>query len=225
MLIERLVAQYFGTNCWILAPKQSSECIVVDPGIAVPDFVPQILAATSRLNLKPVAVLITHGHVDHTYSLFPLSQQGGVSTCYIHSDDRALLANPEKGLGPQGLALMKELAPEKKWYEPDRVIELHDGTSFEVAGLSIESLHAPGHTAGSTMFKIDSQYLLSGDVLFKGAIGRTDLPTSDPAKMNQSLKRKVLTLSDEIKVLPGHGDVTTIGEERANNPFLIAVNG
>ena len=220
MLIERLIAPYFNTNCWVLSTGAGAECFIVDPGIAEPDFVPQITTVIKKFNLKPVAVLITHGHLDHTFSLNPLAQSEGIATCYVHSEDRELLANPEIGMGPQGRALLKELAPDKKWAEPDRVIELTDGIEFDVAGMQVRAIHAPGHTRGSTMFMVDGCELLSGDVLFKGAIGRSDLPTSNPADMSKSLKNKVLTLEDSIRVLPGHGDQTTIGIERAHNPYL-----
>lgn len=220
VFIKRLVAPYFNTNCWVLATGVGSECFIVDPGIAEPDFVPEISTLIRESKLKPVAVLITHGHLDHTFSLFPLSQSEGIATCYVHSEDRELLANPEIGMGPQGRALLSELAPNKKWAEPDRVIELVDESKFEVAGMSLKAIHAPGHTRGSTMFMVNGVNLLSGDVLFKGAIGRSDLPTSDPEDMTKSLKEKVLTLDDSIHVLPGHGDETSIGAERANNPYL-----
>lgn len=223
MLIKRVVAPYFNTNCWVIATGEGSECIVVDPGIADPDFVPEITAVTRASKLKPVAVMITHGHLDHTFSLLPLSKDQGISTCYIHSQDRELLAHPERGMGPQGLALMRELTPDRKWSEPDRVVELSDGLTFDVAGLSVKAIHAPGHTRGSTMFMINEMNLFSGDVLFKGAIGRSDLPTSSPEDMTMSLKSKVLTLGDAVRVLPGHGDETTIGNERERNPFLIAL--
>lgn len=225
MIVSRIVAPYFGTNCWIIAPERGSECIIVDPGIDVPDLTAPIMEVIQGENLKPVAALITHGHVDHMFSLVPLAEISGVRTSYIHSFDRELLAKPEIGLGPAGLALMAELAPNKKWSEPDRVEELKNGDRLEIAGLNIEAIHAPGHTRGSTLFNIDQKVLVSGDVLFKGAIGRTDLPTSSPEAMNSSLRDKILPLADELRVLPGHGDETTIGFERTSNPFLLALIG
>ena len=221
MLIDRIVAPYFATNCWIVATGVGQECIVVDPGIAVPDLVPRIKEITARHNLKPVAILITHGHVDHTYSVLPLARDASVMTAYIHRDDRVLLSDPARGLGIQGLALLQELAPEKKWSEPDRIEEVSDQEVIDLAGMSIEIIHSPGHTRGSVMYRVDGQYLFSGDVLFKGAIGRTDLPTSSPRAMRISLTEKVLPLPDEIRVLPGHGDETSIGAEKRSNPFLL----
>ena len=224
VLVERIVAPYFATNCWIISTGSGNECVIVDPGIAVPDLAFRIIEQCQRLKVKPVAILITHGHLDHTYSVFPLAEEGGVSTAYIHPDDRELLINPAKGLGVQGLALLEQLAPTKKWHEPDRVVEVDDAHVIEVAGMDIEVLHAPGHTRGSVMYRVDGSTLVSGDVLFKGAIGRTDLPTGSPRAMKISLSEKVLTLPDDVRVLPGHGDETTIGLERISNPYLLEIS-
>ena len=221
MLISRIVAPYFATNCWLVAPGPQGECVVVDPGIAVPDLAEKILEKTRSLGLKPVAVLITHGHLDHMFSLLPLCQGSGIDAAYIHPQDRDLLTRPEKALGPQGLSLLKQLAPNKKWQEPSGIIEVTDGDSIEVAGLQIEMIHAPGHTKGSLMFRIADEVLISGDVLFKGGIGRTDLPTGSARAMEETLKEKVLTLPDHLRVLPGHGDESTIGQERMTNPYLL----
>jgi glyoxylase-like metal-dependent hydrolase (beta-lactamase superfamily II) len=224
MLVERIVAPYFATNCWILSTGAGNECAIVDPGIAVPDLAQRIIGRCDELRLKPVAILITHGHLDHTFSLLPLAREGGVSTSYVHPADRELLINPARGLGAQGLALLEQLSPTKVWEEPDRVEEVNDEDVIEVAGMDIQVVHAPGHTKGSVMYRVNSGTLLSGDVLFKGAIGRTDLPTSSPRAMRESLSEKVLTLPDEIRVLPGHGDETTIGQERLTNPFLLEIS-
>jgi glyoxylase-like metal-dependent hydrolase (beta-lactamase superfamily II) len=224
MLVERIVAPYFATNCWILSTGAGNECAIVDPGIAVPDLAQRIIGRCDDLRLKPVAILITHGHLDHTFSLLPLAREGGVSTSYVHPADRELLINPARGLGAQGLALLEQLSPTKVWEEPDRVEEVNDEDVIEVAGMDIQVVHAPGHTKGSVMYRVNSGTLLSGDVLFKGAIGRTDLPTSSPRAMRESLTEKVLTLPDEIRVLPGHGDETTIGQERLTNPFLLEIS-
>jgi glyoxylase-like metal-dependent hydrolase (beta-lactamase superfamily II) len=190
----------------------------------VPDLAQRIIGRCDELRLKPVAILITHGHLDHTFSLLPLAREGGVSTSYVHPADRELLINPARGLGAQGLALLEQLSPTKVWEEPDRVEEVNDEDVIEVAGMDIQVVHAPGHTKGSVMYRVNSGTLLSGDVLFKGAIGRTDLPTSSPRAMRESLTEKVLTLPDEIRVLPGHGDETTIGQERLTNPFLLEIS-
>jgi glyoxylase-like metal-dependent hydrolase (beta-lactamase superfamily II) len=107
-----------------------------------------------------------------------------------------------------------------KFEEPKIVRELSDGENFQIAGFDIRVSHAPGHTAGSAMFSVNDEFLISGDVLFAGAIGRTDLPTGSAAAMRNSLISKILPLNDELIVLPGHGPQTTIGRERRSNPYL-----
>lgn len=220
MKISRIVAPYFGTNCWIIANEEKGECVVVDPGIAVPDLASRINERVRELGLKAVAVLITHGHVDHTFSVLPLCASSGIDSVFVHPRDRELLTYPERGLGKQGLALMSELAPKKIWKEPSGIREIEDGGQIAISGMNFEIIHAPGHTQGSVMYRIDD-HLLSGDVLFKGSIGRTDLPTSSSRAMAITLKEKVLTLPDSLTVLPGHGDQTTMAIERATNPFLL----
>jgi glyoxylase-like metal-dependent hydrolase (beta-lactamase superfamily II) len=190
--------------------------VVVDPGIGVID---QLDAVLSEHRLQPAAVLLTHGHLDHTFSVTPVCGARGV-TAYIHPADRALLADPTKGLSADLGALF---GGRLTWTEPDDVAELPDGGPITVAGLEITVDHAPGHTGGSVLFRLpgdDAPLCFSGDVLFAGSIGRTDLPGGDSAAMMVSLREKVLPLADETVVLPGHGPQTTIGRERATNPYL-----
>lgn len=220
MLIDRIVAPYFETNCWILSTAPGSECIIVDPGMDQPDLVDAIQEKISKHNLKPVAALITHGHIDHFFSLVPLTKKTPLTT-FISSEDRFLLSDPFKALMQNGPAqqLISSFG-ERVFIEPDEVTELSDFSEFEVAGLSIEAISAPGHTRGSMMFIVNDQQLISGDVLFAGSIGRTDLPTGSAKEMRKTLKDRVLTLKDHLNVLPGHGPQTTIANERRNNPYL-----
>lgn len=220
MLIDRIVAPYFETNCWILSTAPGSECIIVDPGMDQPDLVNLILDKLAKHNLKPVAALITHGHIDHFFSLVPLTKKTPLTT-FISSEDRFLLSDPFKALMQNGPAqqLISSFG-ERNFIEPDEVSELSDFAEFEVAGLSIEAISAPGHTKGSMIFTVNDQQLISGDVLFAGSIGRTDLPTGSAKEMRKTLKDRVLTLKDHLNVLPGHGPQTTIANERRNNPYL-----
>jgi glyoxylase-like metal-dependent hydrolase (beta-lactamase superfamily II) len=174
----------------------------------------------NKFNLKPVAALITHGHLDHTFSVLPFSNSYKIPT-FIHSTDRKLLANPFRALQPGGVTdqLMQQFGV-TSFSEPDEVVELSDSQVVNIAGLEVVVSHAPGHTAGSAMFTVASEYLLSGDVLFAGSIGRTDMPTGSAADMRKTLINKVLPLDDELVVLPGHGPQTTMGRERKNNPYL-----
>jgi hydroxyacylglutathione hydrolase len=221
MIIEAVQAQFFGTNCWVLASRRNSEAILVDPGIGTGEWmIERIREQLRRDNLKPVAVLITHGHLDHTFSLLPLASGYGIPAM-IHPQDRVLLTNPWLALTPGGESekLMASLGS-PTFTEPEQVIEVVDGHEFSIAGMQFTTLHAPGHTKGSTMFRVDDQYLISGDVLFAGSVGRTDLPYGSAAQMRTTLLTKVLIQSDDLVVLPGHGGQTTIGRERKRNPFL-----
>jgi glyoxylase-like metal-dependent hydrolase (beta-lactamase superfamily II) len=214
------VAPYFETNCWILSTGANQECLIIDPGMAKPDLVAAIMDKISKHDLKPVAVLITHGHIDHFFTLVPLTKATPLRT-YISTQDRYLLSDPLKSLMQDGPTkhLIDSFGP-KDFKEPDEVIELADFQKFEIAGLTIESILAPGHTKGSLMFEINDEQLISGDVLFAGSIGRTDLPTGSASDMRKTLKERVLTLPDHLNVLPGHGPQTTIANERRNNPYL-----
>ncbi len=221
MLIDGFPAEMFGTNCWVLAPSAGEECIVIDPGIVNPSALLRLEELFQRHRLKPVAVIATHGHLDHTFSIAPVCGATGIPA-YVHSADRQLLANPERAFaegGPIG-----QLFAGFSFTEPDEVRELQDGAALSLAGLEIVIDHAPGHTAGSILIRFsDEPTVATGDVLFAGAIGRTDLPTGSPDAMLKSLRSKILPLDDEYQVLPGHGATTTIGRERATNPYLTAL--
>ena len=220
MLIDRVIAPYFETNCWILAPGGRQECIIVDPGMARPNLVNEIEQKVSDLNLKPVAVLITHGHLDHTFSVLPLTKQIPMRT-FVTGADRFLLTDPMGALDRGGVSeqFLNAFGAEK-FKEPDEIVELEDFSTFEVAGMQITSIFAPGHTKGSVIFTVDNQQLISGDVLFAGSIGRTDLPTGSASQMRKTLRDRILALPDGLNVLPGHGGQTTIGTERVRNPYL-----
>ncbi|GAA2683737.1 MBL fold metallo-hydrolase [Streptomyces aculeolatus] len=218
MLIAGFPAGAWGTNCYLLAPAAGEECVIVDPGHQAADGVAE---AVAKHRLKPVAVVLTHGHLDHVASVIPVCGAHNVPA-WIHPADRYMLADPEKALGMSiGAPLLGELTVG----EPDDVAELADGAELELAGLSLTVAHAPGHTKGSVTFRLPEQQdvpqvLFSGDLLFAGSIGRTDLPGGDSAEILQSLARVCLPLDDSTVVLPGHGPQTTIGRERAGNPFL-----
>ena len=213
MLIAGFPAGSFQTNCYLVAAATGSECVVIDPG---QDAVPGIDAVIAEHRLKPVAVLLTHGHIDHIWSVVPVCGARGIPA-YIHPADRALLSDPARGL-PLGAG--QQLLPGLTFTEPDDVAVLTDGMTLRLAGLDIDVDHAPGHTPGSVTFRTAPGVLFAGDLLFAGSIGLTDLPGGDYPTILDSLARVCLTLPDETDVLPGHGPRTTIGAERASNPFL-----
>lgn len=214
MLVTGFPAQMYATNCWVLATGEGSECIVIDPGM--PDVSLELAELLSKHRLKPVATLLTHGHLDHTFSVVPICDGYGIPA-YIHSEDRNLLINPSAAVSAEFRTTLSGMS----FSEPKEVKELKSGEEFELVGLKIKAIHSPGHTRGSLMFLVDGETLLSGDVLFAGSIGRTDLPTGSNSDMQKTLINKVLSLSDQIRVLPGHGPETKIGYERRNNPYLI----
>lgn len=206
-----------------MAPAPGAECVIIDPGM---DAVAGVAELIREHRLKPVAVMLTHGHLDHMFSVTPLCRSYD-STCWIHPDDRVLLTDPLRAMGVETRLLLEQLTGRSAVFvEPNDVRELTDGAEVAVAGLSFQAIHAPGHTPGSTMFQtelraseIDS-VIFSGDVLFAGSIGRTDLPGGNLADMLKSLRTKVLPLPDTVAVLPGHGPQTTMARERVGNPYL-----
>lgn len=187
---------------------------MVDPGM--PNVSIELSEKLKEFELKPVAILVTHGHLDHTFSVQPICDGYGIPAM-IHSEDRELLLHPERAHGAEFMNQLRET----KWVEPNEVVEINDGDIFDLVGLKFKSIHAPGHTKGSTMFEVDAEVLIAGDVLFAGSIGRTDLPGGSWAHMERSLREKVLPLPDFLQVLPGHGPETSIGRERKYNQFLM----
>lgn len=218
MLVAGFPAGSFATNCYIVAPAAGTECVIIDPG---QDAEPGVEEVLREHRLKPVAVILTHGHVDHIWSVAPVCGARDVPA-YIHPDDRGLLTDPARGLS---LDPGRQLFGGITFSEPDDVRELSDGVVLKLAGLEFTVDHAPGHTPGSVAFRLPEtgelpSVLFSGDLLFAGSIGRTDLPGGDYPTILASLSRVCLSLPDETAVLPGHGLQTTIGHERATNPFL-----
>ena len=218
-----------GTNCYILAPAEGEECLIVDPGVGVTGQLAELLR---EHRLRPAAVLLTHGHFDHVYSVTPVCGSAGVPA-YIHGDDRYRLKDPLSSVGPELIAMFEQQFGQKAgWQEPADVLNLIDGQELRLAGLELRVMHAPGHTEGSVMFALPEvpdgitdqasgrSTVLSGDVLFAGSIGRTDLQGGDGAAMNRSLRDVVLPLADDVLILPGHGPGTTMHRERATNPYL-----
>ncbi len=219
MLVKSFEAAAFGTNCYVLAAGRGEPCLIVDPGIGV---VTELDALLAEDGLRPAAVLLTHGHLDHCFSVAPVCGARGI-TAYVHPGDRAMLADPAKGLSA---GLTEMFGGRLEYAEPEDVSPLPDGGPISVAGIELTVDHAPGHTRGSVLFRFTAdgqEVCLSGDVLFAGSIGRTDLPGGSMAEMLESLRDKILTLDDEVVVLPGHGPATTIGRERQRNPYLLEV--
>jgi hydroxyacylglutathione hydrolase len=218
VLVDGFPAGSFAANCYLVAAAPGSECVIIDPGQDAERGIDEMLR---KHRCKPVAVLLTHGHIDHVWSVAPVCGAKDVPA-YIHPGDRELLSDPARGF-PLGPA--QQLFGGLTLSEPDDVRELADGAALNIAGLEITVAHTPGHTPGSVVFRAPGQahgggVLFSGDLLFAGSIGRTDLPGGDYRTIIGSLARVCLPLPADTVVLPGHGPHTTIGAERASNPFL-----
>jgi hydroxyacylglutathione hydrolase len=235
VLVRAVVAAAFDTNCYVVAAGRGQPCLIVDPGIGVLPALDAVLEAEA---LRPAAVLLTHGHLDHCFSVAPVGDAHDV-TAYVHPDDADMVADPEKWISAGILGLFGGRLP---YAAPADVAPLPDGGSITVAGLELTVDHAPGHTGGSVLFRLagiatgldapmvpdrlrgGDELCLSGDVLFAGSIGRTDLPGGSTAAMRRSLRDKILPLDDATVVLPGHGPATTIGRERRANPYLVDID-
>jgi len=243
VLVAGFPAGAFAANCYIVASGPGQECVIIDPGQDAERGIEELLA---EHRLRPAAVLLTHGHIDHVWSVAPVCGAKGIPA-YIHPRDRALLSDPARGF-PLGTG--QELFGGLEFTEPDDVKELADGMTLSLVGLEITVNHAPGHTEGSVTFRLPleshptqppvsaqgkskagaagqndpADVLFSGDLLFAGSIGRTDLPGGDYPTILRSLARVCLTLPDPTVVLSGHGPQTTIGAERRGNPFLAGLS-
>ena len=202
MYLEVFADNPFATNCWLMARDDRDDAVVVDPG-----FWPErVHALLDRAGRRPAAVLATHGHFDHIGAASEVC--GDDVPFYIHEADELALTDPEEwGSGyPDRPARPKDV----------RTIAGED--TLELAGLQFGVLHTPGHTPGSSCFRLED-LILSGDLVFRGSIGRYDFPNSSSTQMAASLRR-FLTLPDHLAVHPGHGPDTTVAQERATNPFL-----
>ncbi len=221
MFIAGFPAGPWGTNCYVVATAPGAECVVVDPG---KDAAPGVTEVVREHRLKPVAVLVSHGHIDHMWCVAPVAGTYD-ATAYVHPADRHLLADPMAGISADTVGML--LGGRYEFAEPEKVTTIDDGATLELAGLRLTVDHTPGHTPGSITFRTPygqegiSEVMFSGDLLFAGSIGRTDLPGGDHGEMLRSLSQKVLPLRDDVVVLPGHGEQTSIGQERATNPYLL----
>ncbi|HWC33033.1 MAG TPA: MBL fold metallo-hydrolase [Actinomycetota bacterium] len=198
----------FATNCWAVSADGSDAAVVVDPGFS-PD---RIRAMLDRGGKRLDAVLATHGHADHIGSVQALC--GDDVPLYIHEADELALTD-QRAWGA-GMPLDANLRPAE-------VRTVRDGDVLEFAGFRIEVLHTPGHTPGHVCYRTDG-FVFSGDLVFRGTIGRYDFPNSSEDDMLASLRR-FLTLPDPVPMYPGHGPDTTVGHERRTNEWLVSLAG
>lgn len=199
------------TNCWVVAPAAGGPGVVIDAP-PDPEGVAQLLA---QYQVTPVALLLTHGHIDHGGGAGVLVAEHRIEA-YVHPDDDFLTLDPLTQL-----RMLFGMVPPGNYSPPANRIPLGDGQVLALAGLDLEVVHTPGHTPGHCCFLVRAEgVLFSGDHLFAGSIGRTDLPGGNYDTLMESMRSKVLPLDDHVQVYPGHGPATTLARERRTNPFL-----
>jgi len=208
MIRETFPVGLLGCNCSILGDEASHEAIVVDPGYDIP----RILALLAKHQLTVKQIVITHAHIDHIASAQSLKQITGAPILY-NKNDLPLVAMMDVQAGWLNLAVRPVPPPA---HSPA------DGEKVSVSGIDGEVIYTPGHTEGSISLYIPKEgLLLAGDTLFAGGVGRTDMPGGNYGKLLTSIRERLLPLPDATVVIPGHGEMTTIGTERASNPFLV----
>lgn len=198
-------------NTFVLYDESTSECAIIDPGCYNDGEFDQLKNFISTNKLSPVKLINTHCHFDHIFGVDRCRQQWGLKW-EAHPDDAFLVANVTTQAAMFGVTIAPIQQAE---------IELQDGTEITFGRTTLKAIHVPGHSPGSIcLYNQASKTLIAGDVLFRGSIGRTDLPHGDYDTLIKGIKEKLLILPDDITVYPGHGPSTTIGFEKAKNPFL-----
>lgn len=215
---DRVVLGMWQANCYVLGDSSLSTAVVVDPG---QDGGPEVLRLLAGRGAACEAILLTHGHIDHIWSVPELARRLDVPVL-LHPSDRWLWDDPAAGFGdlpPDTLRTQLGL----DWDPPtERLEDLRDGQTLSFAGMRMRVRHTPGHTPGSCVFHLadDDPLLLSGDLIFAGSVGRTDFPRGSWEEQMDAIARVVLPMEDRTVVHSGHGPQTTVGVERATNPFL-----
>jgi hydroxyacylglutathione hydrolase len=207
MILETFPVGMLHCNCTIVGDEASREAMVIDPG----DNIPEILTRLAKHGLMLKQIVVTHAHIDHVGGAVKLKKATG-APILLNEGDLPLLRMMDMQAGWLGVK-----PPEVA--DPD--VSADEGMVVGIANHAAQVLHTPGHTQGSIcLYFPPEELLIAGDTLFAGSIGRTDLPGGNPRQILQSIHDRLLTLPETTRVIPGHGDVTTIGEERESNPFL-----
>lgn len=209
MKIDRLILGEFQTNCYVVrADESASDCLVVDSGLDARD----LIGFLKQHQLTPLAVVLTHGHVDHIVGTAALRQNFPQIRVYIHKLDAPMLIDAQANLSAfAGLAFTTEPAD----------ILLVEGDIIEQAGITLRVFHTPGHTPGGICLYAEQEGLVFvGDTLFADSVGRTDFPGGDMDQLIEGIRTKLLILPDATAIYPGHGMRTTIGREKRSNPYI-----
>ncbi len=219
MFIAGFPAGSLTANCYLVAPAAGADCVVVDPG---EDALEGVRATVAEHGLRPVAALLTHGHLDHAASLREVTRAYGIPG-YLHPDDDYMLDDPLAALSPEFRQLLAgHPLPAMR---PDELRPLADDAVLTFGELTLSVVHTPGHTGGSVVFALAGdgarpEVLFTGDTLFAGSVGRTDLPGGSTATLTASLRDRLVDRPRDAVVLPGHGPQTTIGAELRGNPYF-----
>jgi len=219
VLIAGFPAGSFQANCFVVAQEAGAPCVVIDPG---EDAAERLQTVLDEHRLTPVAVLLTHGHLDHMASAAAICRAADIPA-YIHPADEYMLDDPMAALSAELRAALAGMP--KNGFRPDQVLPLADLLEPGLADLPLTVDHLPGHTGGSVVYRFAGdgerpEILFTGDTLFAGSIGRTDLPGGSMDQELASIADRVLSRADDAVVLAGHGPATTVGNERTSNPFL-----
>lgn len=212
MFLTSFPAGPWQTNCYLIAADEQSDVVIVDPGVAA---AAQVRRLVSAQNVGVAGIILTHGHIDHIGSVVTLAKEFNVPV-WMHAADRELLTDAGVIL-PDSLALAQEFGVQLG--EPDDLRFLVDGDTLDLAGLTFTVQEAPGHRPGCLLWSV-GELIFTGDVLFAGSIGRTDLPGGDSDAMMDTLANVVKNLPADATVLPGHGPASTVQRELTTNPYL-----
>ncbi len=208
MFLERIPAGIYAVNCYVLGDKATNKAAVIDPG----GDVDRIMKMLEDNNLELEYIMLTHAHVDHIGGVQELISKTGVSV-YMHNDDLYMLVN---GVANQSVALGGPVVEAKI---DEHVEFVEDGDILELGELELSIIHTPGHTEGGISIQTGN-FIFTGDTLFASSIGRSDLEGGNETKLLDSIKNKLFVLDEDLTVLPGHGPATTIGTEKATNPYI-----
>jgi len=211
-MIKQFTFNHFGVNCYVVYDDEALQCAIVDPGMEATYEDAQLFQFIERKKLTPTLLLLTHAHVDHIAGLRTTAVKYNLPVT-MHTDGRTLLRQAEAYGSMMGFGVTR--------MDDLKTIHADDGTMLRVGAIDIECRYVPGHCEGSLCFVIPSDdAVITGDALFQGSIGRTDLPGGNYPLLIEKLKERLLTLPDNYLVLPGHGESSTIGDEKRYNPFL-----
>ncbi len=209
MKIEHLILGAYQTNCYILLENETAkDCLIIDTGLEADELVDFL----RRHNLNPVAVVLTHGHIDHIIGLIALRSRFPDIKVYIHKLDAGMLTGEKDNLSNlAGVSFNSKPAD----------FTMEEGNVIELANIKLDVIHTPGHTPGGIcLYSENDGVVFTGDTLFADSVGRTDMPGGNGTQLIKGIKEKLCTLPGETVVYPGHGPATTIAQEKANNPFL-----